>query len=102
MSPAALWPWLESLPIAGYIGESYWFPLLESIHVLTATFLVGSILMVDLRLLGLAATNYPVSRVVKDLQQRGYIRAEKRKVFLLDKISMANSPADFTSPGSTR
>jgi len=25
---------------------------------------------------------------VKDLQQRGYIRAEKRKVFLLDKISM--------------
>jgi len=29
-----------------------------------------------------------VSRVVKDLQTRGFIRTEKRKVFLLDKISM--------------
>jgi hypothetical protein len=66
MSLAALWPWLENLPLAMSIGESWWFPLLESIHVLTATFLVGSILMVDLRLLGLAATNYPVSRVVKE------------------------------------
>jgi hypothetical protein len=61
-----LWPWLENLPIAQAIGESWWFPLLESIHVLAATFLVGSILMVDLRLLGLAATAYPASRVVRE------------------------------------
>jgi hypothetical protein len=66
MSLVDLWPWLESLPIAAAIGESWWFPLLESIHVLTATFLVGSILMVDLRLLGLAATSYSVSRVVRE------------------------------------
>jgi hypothetical protein len=66
MSLVDLWPWLEGLPLAAYIGESWWFPLLESIHVLTATFLVGSILMVDLRLLGLAATKYPVSRIVKE------------------------------------
>src|SRR4051812_23145852 len=66
MSPGDLWPWLESLPIAASIGESWWFPLLESIHVLSATFLVGSILMVDLRLLGLAAVNYPVSRIVRE------------------------------------
>jgi hypothetical protein len=66
MSLVDLWSWLESLPIAAAIGETWWFPLLESIHVLTATFLVGSILMVDLRLLGLGATNYPVSRVVRE------------------------------------
>jgi hypothetical protein len=66
MSMADLWPWLESLPIAAYIGETWWFPLLESIHVLAATFLVGSILMVDLRLLGLAARTYPVSLVVRE------------------------------------
>ncbi len=66
MSLADLWPWLENLPLAQHIGETWWFPLLESIHVLTATFLVGSILMVDLRLLGLAATAYPVSRVVRE------------------------------------
>jgi hypothetical protein len=66
MSLVDLWPWLESLPIAAHIGETWWFPLLESIHVLTATFLLGSILMVDLRLLGLAATTYPVSRIVSE------------------------------------
>ncbi len=37
----------------------------------------------------IGASREMVSRVVKDLQLRGYIRAEKRKVFLLDKISMA-------------
>jgi CRP/FNR family cyclic AMP-dependent transcriptional regulator len=37
----------------------------------------------------IGASREMVSRVVKDLQQRGYIRAEKRKVFLLDKGSMA-------------
>ncbi len=37
----------------------------------------------------IGASREMVSRVVKDLQQRGYIRAEKRKVYLLDKVSMA-------------
>jgi CRP/FNR family cyclic AMP-dependent transcriptional regulator len=36
----------------------------------------------------IGASREMVSRVVKDLQQRGYIRAEKRRVYLLDKISM--------------
>ncbi len=36
----------------------------------------------------IGASREMVSRVVKDLQERGYIRAEKRKVFLLDKVSM--------------
>jgi CRP/FNR family transcriptional regulator, cyclic AMP receptor protein len=37
----------------------------------------------------IGASREMVSRVVKDLQRRGYIRSEKRKVYLLDKISMA-------------
>jgi CRP/FNR family cyclic AMP-dependent transcriptional regulator len=36
----------------------------------------------------IGASREMVSRVMKDLQQRGYIRAEKRKVYLLDKLSM--------------
>jgi CRP/FNR family cyclic AMP-dependent transcriptional regulator len=36
----------------------------------------------------IGASREMVSRVVKDLQLRGYIRAEKRKVFLLDKLAM--------------
>jgi len=67
MSFAGVWMSLESLPISAYIGESWLFPFLESIHVLSATFLVGSIVMVDLRLLGLAARDQPVSRITKEI-----------------------------------
>lgn len=67
MPPADFWTWLESLAISAYIGESWWFPFLESIHVLSATFVVGSIAMVDLRLLGLAARGHAVSRILKEV-----------------------------------
>ena len=67
MSLEALWTWLEGLTISQEIGISWWFPLLESIHVVTITFVVGSILMVDLRLLGLSGLNYAASRIVKEL-----------------------------------
>jgi uncharacterized membrane protein len=60
------WEWLEMLPLAARIGESWWFPLLESVHVLTAMFVVGSIAWVDLRLLGVAARRYPVGRFTRE------------------------------------
>ena len=67
MSLAAVWSQLEESPLAQHIGESWWFPLLESIHVVAITLVVGSILMVDLRLIGVAARGYPVSRMSKEL-----------------------------------
>jgi hypothetical protein len=67
MSLADLWTWLENLTIAGEIGVSWLFPFFESLHVISSTFLLGSIAMVDLRLLGLAARDQPVSRVMKDV-----------------------------------
>ena len=36
----------------------------------------------------IGASREMVSRVVKDLQRKGLIRAEKRKIFVLDKQSM--------------
>lgn len=67
MGLADFWAWLETLPLSAHIGETWWFPLLESIHVIASTFVVGSILMVDLRLLGAAALRYPVSRIVAEV-----------------------------------
>jgi Family of unknown function (DUF6644) len=64
---ANLWAWLEALPLAEQIGATWWFPLLESFHVLSSTFIVGSILMVDLRLLNLAGTKYPVTRIIREV-----------------------------------
>lgn len=62
-----LWTQIEMWPLSAYIGETWWFPLLESIHVLAVTFLVGSILMADVRLLGLAARNHTVSRITGEI-----------------------------------
>jgi hypothetical protein len=64
---AEVWTWLENLPLVARVGESWWFPLLESIHVLTATFVLGALLMVDLRLIGIAARQQSVTRISGEL-----------------------------------
>ena len=50
MTLVDIWNALENLELSQYIAASIWFPFLEAIHVLTAAFLFGSILMLDLRL----------------------------------------------------
>jgi hypothetical protein len=67
MTLTHFWSWLEETSLAQRIGESWWFPLLESIHVIAIAMVIGSILMVDLRLVGVAARSYAVSRMSKEL-----------------------------------
>jgi Family of unknown function (DUF6644) len=56
--------YFENSALADNIRENdLLFPLIESVHVLSICLVVGSILVVDLRLLGLASTRRPVSRV---------------------------------------
>lgn len=43
------------------------FPWLESIHVLGVTVLIGCIGLLELRLIGVASLNRPVTRVLKDV-----------------------------------
>ena len=64
---APFWIDIENWPISWEIGGTAWFPFLESIHVIAAAFVVGSILMLDLRLLGLAAANYAITTLSKEL-----------------------------------
>jgi hypothetical protein len=40
------------------------FPLIESVHVIAISLVVGSIFVVDMRLLGLASVRRPVGRVI--------------------------------------
>ena len=61
------WSWLEMQPLSAHIGESAWFPFLESVHVLTAMFVVGTVLMADLRLLGWNARRYPVTVITGEV-----------------------------------
>ena len=64
MTYQSLLEYLQSLPFAVAIleGES-WFPLFESLHVLAITLVVGTIGIVDLRLLGWASLDRSVGRV---------------------------------------
>jgi hypothetical protein len=59
---------LESSGLASWIRDSlYAFPLIESCHVIGLTMVFGTIAVVDLRLLGLAWTQRPFSRVAGDI-----------------------------------
>ena len=54
--------WLDSHAWSTALHESLWvWPLVESTHVLTVALFVGMLLMVDLRLLGVAFKDTPVS-----------------------------------------
>lgn len=60
--------WLESTSPAIAISESSWlFPGIESIHVLAITLVVGSITMVDLRLLGINLLEHSAGEVIADV-----------------------------------
>ena len=64
----ALFLWLEQSSIASAIRESaLLFPWIESVHVLAITAVVGTIAIVDLRLLGIASRERPVSTLMAQI-----------------------------------
>jgi hypothetical protein len=71
MSVSDLLDRLQDLPVAQAISSGIpWknlFPALESAHVLCLTLVVGSIVMLDLRLLGLSARDSAVSRLSREV-----------------------------------
>jgi hypothetical protein len=59
---------LQEQPFAVAIAESDWlFPFFETIHVFALTLVVGSIAMIDLRLLGIGQRNRAISEVTATL-----------------------------------
>jgi uncharacterized membrane protein len=60
--------YFENSALADNIRENdLLFPLIESVHVVSICLVVGSILVVDLRLLGLASLDRSVSRVTRGI-----------------------------------
>ena len=58
---------IASWPVSRAINESSWiFPLVQAFHLVALGFLAGSILMVDLRLLGKGFSQQPIARVARD------------------------------------
>jgi hypothetical protein len=67
MDLQALLKSLEMSGLASAIRNSlYWFPLLESVHVMALAVLFGTIAVVDLRILGLASRGRSFHQVASD------------------------------------
>jgi hypothetical protein len=68
MSIRAVLEWLAATQWSVALHESlYVWPFLESIHVLCLTLFVGTAVMLDLRLLGVAMTHVPTSAFTRRL-----------------------------------
>jgi hypothetical protein len=60
--------WLEGTGVASGIRHSLFvFPLLESAHVIGLALVFGTIVVIDLRLLGVASSERPFSRMASDI-----------------------------------
>lgn len=60
--------WLNDTQMAEAIRDSAWlFPIFETAHVIAIVFVVGSILRLDLRLLGLIQRHRPVTEISEDM-----------------------------------
>jgi len=59
---------IESTPLAVEIARSSWlFPLLETLHVLAIALVVGSIALLDIRLLGLGGMRRTVAEMMRSV-----------------------------------
>ena len=62
-----LWPAIENWPLSQYVAASTWaFPTFETIHVIAIVTVVGSIAVMDLRLLGIASRESAVTEMSND------------------------------------
>ncbi|HZS50549.1 MAG TPA: DUF6644 family protein [Bryobacterales bacterium] len=61
--------WLGNTPVANSINDSEWlFPIIESLHITGLAVLIGTVAIVDFRLLGLVLRNRPAPEVAGDLK----------------------------------
>jgi len=60
--------WLQDLWLPTQIRESLWmFPTIETVHVFALVLVVGSIVTVDLRLIGLTNRDRPFSQMAREM-----------------------------------
>jgi Family of unknown function (DUF6644) len=60
--------WLQAWPLAVLIHEKAWlFTVIQVVHVIAISFVIGSIAIMDLRLLGLRSIKRPVTELAKEV-----------------------------------
>ena len=69
MNPEAptLWEKIQTTGLGTYVSESTWaFPTLETLHVIFLVTVLGTVFVVDLRMLGWTSNKFAVTAVAKD------------------------------------
>jgi hypothetical protein len=70
MSLLELFQWIQySTPLTVMRASPWFFPMVASIHLLGLALLGGTVLVVDLRLLGLGLSRQPVAVVARDAER---------------------------------
>ena len=65
--PTNIWESIEYSPMGITIAESLWmFPMVETVHVMALVTVLGTLLVMDLRMLGWASTAVPIRKVSED------------------------------------
>ncbi len=63
-----LMEWLQASPLAVFIHQTKWaFTTIEVVHLIAIAGVIGSIAVVDLRLLGLASTRRPFTELSREI-----------------------------------
>lgn len=65
--PTNIWESIQYSPMGIGIAESLWaFPMIETVHVIALVTVFGTIAIMDLRMIGLASTRVPITRLSAD------------------------------------
>ena len=60
--------WISNTRVSQAIGQSSWaFAVIESVHLLGLAVIGGTVLILDLRLLGLGLRDQPIARVAREV-----------------------------------
>ncbi len=91
--------WLDSTRLNALLRQSNWaFPALDTIHTLGIVLVAGTIMLVDLRLLGLGLRGVPIPQLVKrivpaTLAGFGLMLVTGGLLFSSEAVKMYHSPA---------
>src|SRR4051812_31234611 len=62
-----LWQSLEASAVGSFVASSEWaFPTLESIHVIAIVTVIGTVAVMDLRLLGITSREHALTHMSRD------------------------------------
>ena len=63
-----IFKWFDASAMGAWVRDSRWiFPAIEAVHIVALALLFGALLVLNLRLLGLALTYKPVAKLARDL-----------------------------------